>query len=152
MSIHQFLSISLQHLHCYFSSGVPDVFLNAFQSVPLDFTSTDFYNSRKSLIEAKLETVRKWTTDQMADSAVLVWANNYGRSSIVSWEIFPDASQMQDLVRCIPTTILASISERILQNYRHYRSGFPDLIVWNSDEKVIIFLMVFLNAPTNIFY
>ena len=32
--------------------------------------------------------------------------------------------------------VLAAVCERLAKNYRHTRSGFPDLIVWNPNNKV----------------
>jgi Fanconi-associated nuclease 1 len=65
-----------------------------------------------------------------------VWEQNHGQSSLVSWDRFRDLESIGGLVQCIPPPVLAAISQRLLQNYRHYRSGFPDLTIWNPQQKV----------------
>lgn len=118
-------------------SDVPDVFLSPFQATPLDLDSPDFYPSRQAEIEQRLESVKRWSDDQLAEWIEGVWKENHGRTSLVSWDRFRDWEHLDGLVRCIPPHVLASVSERLLRNYRHYRSGFPDLIVWNPEEKVL---------------
>ena len=36
--------------------------------------------------------------------------------------------------------VVAAICERLAKDHRFTRSGFPDLIVWNSEEKVCILI------------
>lgn len=50
---------------------------------------------------------------------------------------FQSLDHVNGLVQCIPPEVLAAISQRILSNYRHYRSGFPDLTLWNPETKVL---------------
>jgi len=41
-------------------------------------------------------------------------------------------------VRSMGLGLLADISERLSRNFRHYRSGFPDLVVWNEAECLFV--------------
>ena len=119
-----------------YQSDVADVFLSPFQALPLDFDSLDFYKSRKDVIEQRLDSLRQWTTNELVKWITNVWNENYGQTSLVLWERFNSVEHIEGLIRCIPHDTLAAISQRLLQNYRHYRSGFPDLTIWNPEEKI----------------
>ena len=120
-----------------YDSNIPDVFLSPFQAIPLDLDSPDFYNSREKSILNRLENLNNWSYQELSDWMKINWEGNHGKSSLVAWERFRDLDHLSGLVECIPMQVLAAVSERLLKNYRHYRSGFPDLIVWNLSEKVI---------------
>jgi Fanconi-associated nuclease 1 len=34
--------------------------------------------------------------------------------------------------------MMASICERLARNYRHWRSGFPDLILWSDTDVIFV--------------
>lgn len=125
-----------------YSSDVPDVFLSPFQIFPLDFDSLDFYDSRKEAIEERLDAIRNWPSNELVNQVASIWSNNHGKTSLVSWDRFRDVEYVAELIECIPPKSLAAISERLLRNYRHFRSGFPDLTVWNPQEKVSLCLFL----------
>lgn len=117
-------------------SDVTDVFVSPFQVMPLDFDTLDFYQSRQQVIEERLQCIRTWSSSEVSERIAEVWNGNQGKTSIVSWDRFRDVEHVSGLVQCIAPNVLAAIAQRLLQNYRHYRSGFPDLTVWNPQEKV----------------
>lgn len=122
-----------------YQSDVTDVFLSPFQALPLDFDTLDFYQSRRDSLERRIDSIRNASGDHVLQELVeKTWNENHGRTSLVSWDRFRDVEHVGGLVRCISPAALASISQRLLQNYRHYRSGFPDLTLWNPQEKVAI--------------
>ena len=122
-----------------YQSDVADVFLSPFQAIPLDFDTLDFYESRKDVIEQRLKCIRTtWSSSEIIEQIAKVWGENHGQTSLVSWDRFRDLEHIGGLVRCISPHVLAAISQRLLQNYRHYRSGFPDLTIWNPNEKVTV--------------
>ena len=41
---------------------------------------------------------------------------------------------LQTLVRSMGLPLINGICRRLATNYRYYRSGFPDLIVWNETK------------------
>jgi len=119
-----------------YDSNVSDVFLSPFQAYPLDFDSLDFYTSRQENIVKRLDALKNWSTDEITAHITNVWNSNHGATSLVSWDRFQNVDHVNGLVECISPEALAGISERVLQNYRHYRSGFPDLTLWNPQAKV----------------
>lgn len=40
----------------------------------------------------------------------------------------------QQLVACLGGAVLSGIFTRFVQGYRYFRSGLPDLVVWNSSS------------------
>ena len=42
---------------------------------------------------------------------------------------------LKSLAVCIGSKCIADICERFAKNYRQYRSGIPDLTIWNSETK-----------------
>lgn len=122
-----------------YHSDVADVFLSPFQAVPLDLDTLDFYESRRECIDERLDCLRDSSSEQLLERIARAWNANHGQtSSLVSWDRFRDLEHVDGLVRCVSPPVLAAISQRLLVNYRQYRSGFPDLIVWNPREKVNI--------------
>lgn len=119
-----------------YQSDVADVFLSPFQALPLDFDTLDFYQTRKESIEKRLGDIRSGSSSEVVELIVKAWNENHGQTSLVSWDRFKDLEHVCGLVQCISPLVLAAISQRLLQNYRHYRSGFPDLTIWNPQEKV----------------
>ena len=115
---------------------IDDVFISLFQAMPLDFDTLDFYQSRKQDIEKRLEYIRNLSSSELLQEIAKIWEQNHGQTSLVSWDRFRDLESVNGLIQCIPPPVLAAISQRLLQNYRHYRSGFPDLTVWNPQQKV----------------
>lgn len=119
-----------------YKSEIADVFLSQFQAIPLDFDTLDFYKSRQSVIEHRLDCIRNWSSSEIVEEVAKIWNENHGQTSLVFWDRFRDLDHIDGLIQCILPHTLAAISQRLLRNYRHYRSGFPDLTIWNPTEKV----------------
>ena len=43
--------------------GIPDVFLNAYQTYPLDARTQDFYENRKDAFDKRLEEIKSMSTE-----------------------------------------------------------------------------------------
>jgi len=43
----------------------------------------------------------------------------------------------QEIATCFGSGVISGICERLLKDFRHTRSGFPDLLVWNNSKKTI---------------
>jgi Fanconi-associated nuclease 1 len=41
---------------------------------------------------------------------------------------------LQDLVRSMGLRLVAYLCERLAKNFRYFRSGFPDLVVWDGQD------------------
>ena len=108
----------------------------------MDFRTRDFYEARRPAIEERLAFIRDGPIDAIVERVGRTWRDNHGQSSLVSWDRFVDVEPIECLLRCIPLSVLAALCERLLQDYRYFRSGFPDLTVWNPQDRVKPLLIV----------
>lgn len=44
----------------------------------------------------------------------------------------------QVLLKRLGLQVTASICEKLARNYRHWRSGFPDLVLWNDQDAIFV--------------
>ncbi|XP_066210637.1 fanconi-associated nuclease 1 isoform X2 [Saccopteryx leptura] len=118
-----------------FMDGVPDVFRNAYQALPLDLCTDGFFASRRPTIEARLQQIHGAPTEHLRAWVAATWQAQEGRAaSIVSWDRFASLQQAQDLVSCLGGPILSGVCRRLAVDYRHCRGGLPDLVVWSSQD------------------
>ncbi|UYV69851.1 FAN1 [Cordylochernes scorpioides] len=101
--------------------AMENVFITPYQSTPLDLTSLHFLESRRESITATLAAVRDFTPQELESRVQEVWEAHHGESSLVSWDLFTSLSHLQ---------LIADICERLAADFRHWRSGAPDLVVW----------------------
>ncbi|CAG7829327.1 unnamed protein product [Allacma fusca] len=105
------------------------------EAFPLDLFSEDFRIRRRSAIDERLGKIKNlWSVDDTLELMEKHWAENFNRLSIVNWSIFNDFSHLKTLVSSLGLPLLAGICDRLAENYRYYRSGFPDLIVWDGHK------------------
>jgi len=116
---------------------LPDAFRFQHQNLPLDFTSSEhFYSRRKDVISERFESLKKMSKSQVDSEIDRIWSRYYGTACLVSWDNL-DSNTLKQLVFCIGINVLLSIFERMLSNFRLNRSGFPDLIVWDPSFKKV---------------
>lgn len=118
-----------------FMDGIPDVFRNAYQALPLDLCTDSFFASRAPAIEARLQLIQQASAESLRAWVAATWQAQEGRAaSIVSWERFSSLQQAQDLVSCLGGHVLSGVCRRLAVDFRHCRGGLPDLVVWNSQN------------------
>lgn len=118
-----------------FMDGVPDVFRNAYQALPLDLCTDSFFESRRQAIEARLQLIHGAPPESLRAWVAAAWQAQEGRvASIVSWDRFASLQQAQDLVSCLGGRVLSGVCRRLAVDFRHCRGGLPDLVVWNSQS------------------
>uniref|UniRef100_T1IXG8 Fanconi-associated nuclease n=1 Tax=Strigamia maritima TaxID=126957 RepID=T1IXG8_STRMM len=130
-----------------FMSGIPDVFRSPHQIAPLDLNSKYFYYQRKEDIDDKLEWIRTASSVEINDQLATSWTMHCGMTSLVNWGLFRSFQHLESLSECITGGILSKICERLAKDYRFTRSGFPDLVVWSTSQK--IFKVVEVKGPND---
>jgi len=109
---------------------VPGVFVNRYQSGPLDLYWPDFYKQRKSQIKKRLAGMssnRKLSMDLLA-----VYDAKWGTANaFVRWRSFT-RSDLELWLKMLPVNQLRKILETMLEDISQYRRGFPDLLVIDS--------------------
>ncbi|XP_003743505.1 fanconi-associated nuclease 1-like [Galendromus occidentalis] len=111
------------------------VYVSEFQSGPLDLGYKEFYHNRRRAVDDFLELLSQMTTDQIISTA----SNNYESHNqkvnpLFSWEVLTK-EEAETLLSCIPVGTLVGIFRQLLTDFRFYRSGFPDIIMWNEQIR-----------------
>lgn len=111
-----------------------DAFRTHHQTLPLDFVHDDFYKRRKELLDKRFDQIRRMSDQQVSSEIDRTWNEKFATQCLISW----NEVQLQDvkeLAFCFGVDVLVAIFERLCSNFRFNRSGFPDLILWNAEEK-----------------
>ncbi|XP_069722558.1 fanconi-associated nuclease 1 isoform X1 [Phaenicophaeus curvirostris] len=116
-----------------FMDDVPDVFRNAYQTFPLDLYTDSFYESRRDVIEARLQQLHTASSETLAELIADIWTAQEGKAAaLVSWGRFASLQQAQSLVSCLGGSFLSGVFRRLSKDLRHCRGGLPDLVVWRT--------------------
>lgn len=119
-----------------FMDDVPDVFRNSYQTLPLDLYTDSFYESRRDVIEARLQQLHTASSETLAELVADVWTTQEGKAAaLVNWGRFISLQQVQSLVSCLGGTFLSGVFRRLSRDLRHCRGGLPDLLVWRSHSQ-----------------
>ncbi|NXO93670.1 FAN1 nuclease, partial [Certhia brachydactyla] len=119
-----------------FMDDIPDVFRNSYQSSPLDLYTDSFYESRRAVIEARLQQLHTASSETLATLVADVWTTQEGKAAaLVNWGRFVSLQQVQSLVSCLGGTFLSGVFRRLSRDLRHCRGGLPDLLVWRSHSR-----------------
>jgi Fanconi-associated nuclease 1 len=122
---------------------VTNVFVDRFQSRPLDLASDFFYLNRKDLIDSRLEMLRNAPIEFICELITNSWTENKDTEcSLVSWGLFDSVEQCLSLIRCFTSNQLTSLCGYMARGYRYCRSGGPDLIVWSTKTSKCKFVEV----------
>ena len=111
-----------------------DAFRTHHQPLPMDFVYESFYTRRRDLLETRFDQLRRMSDAQVASVIDKVWNEQFGCQCLVSWDEL-QLQDVKDLAFCFGVDVLAAIFARLCSNFRLNRSGFPDLILWNPEEK-----------------
>ncbi|XP_046860764.1 fanconi-associated nuclease 1-like isoform X2 [Xenia sp. Carnegie-2017] len=115
-----------------FCDTVPDVFRNPYQSAPLDIYSGNFYANRKAMIDARVQEIHDSPVEKIKDDIRLTWQEQFGKTCAgVNWNLFANVNKVLEFISCVGSVVLAGICSIFAKDYRHTRSGLPDLVVWN---------------------
>ncbi|XP_017936957.1 fanconi-associated nuclease 1 isoform X3 [Manacus vitellinus] len=123
-----------------FMDDIPDVFRNSYQTSPLDLYTDSFYESRRDVIEARLQQLHSASPETLAKLIADVWTTQEGKAAaLVSWGRFISLQQaqplLQSLVSCLGGMFLSGVFRRLSKDLRHCRGGLPDLVVWSTHTQ-----------------
>ena len=112
--------------------NLPGAFFHPFQSGPADLHSADFRKRRAAQFDACLA---RLGDGSYCEAIRANFARKSGlQSPFVYWQTL-DEDLLELALSCIPAAHLAHWFERILQDIAANRTGFPDLILFWSEEK-----------------
>ncbi|CAH2042272.1 unnamed protein product, partial [Iphiclides podalirius] len=127
--------------------GVRGIFLTKFSMYPQDMFTDSFYVNRKTLIDERLATIENMEEDELVKTMKETWdsrpeSERSGIERALGWE------RVDAVGRCLGGRGVASLCRRLALNFRYANSGFPDLTLWNSTTKQIMFVEVKTDSDT----
>ncbi|XP_050401294.1 fanconi-associated nuclease 1, partial [Patella vulgata] len=125
---------------------VPDAFHSLYQTNPLDKMSEEFYRRRKDEIDERLQWLDNSSIEDLEERSSDTW-NKYNETTCagINWERLQSLEYIQGLIQCIGGKLLCGLLSRYAKDPRHTRSGFPDLTLWNTENKT--FKIVEVKGP-----
>ncbi len=139
--IHTIAAILLWDL--IYDLDIPDVFRSPQQATPLDLNSPHFYSSRKEQVDQRLEQICKMSGADISQTVSDVWTSCCQISACpANWELFSSLNHFLGLIGCFSGVQLSGLCRRLMTNFRHTRSGFPDLTMWDVKEGRVAFIEV----------
>ncbi|XP_056636829.1 fanconi-associated nuclease 1-like isoform X1 [Diorhabda sublineata] len=123
---------------------VPGTFLSRYQQFPLDMYSTYFYVHRKELIDKRLrDLAENWSDQHTLDFVTEHWIKYSHKSGLTNVANYiPNKEHLNSIVCCIGRKLLSGIYQRLVKDLGQYKSGMPDLLVWNEHDKKAKFIEV----------
>ncbi|KAG5445085.1 Fanconi-associated nuclease 1 [Clonorchis sinensis] len=143
-SIHHLL-FTLLFYDILFDHSLPDVFYSYRQAAPLDLFSDDFYRSRKVAIDARLEEIENVALPMELHSPDMnpvtqrinnCWTDHYGERCLwINWELFKKPDEVSELFWCLGPKVVHTVCRQLAMDFRTWKSGLPDLVVWTPRER-----------------
>ena len=122
---------------------VADVFVDRYQSAPLDLQSDHFYLNRQQVIDERLASLAQSSIDTICSMYDECWKKNMSiECQLVNWSLFESVDELIGLVKCFRVEQLCALCEAMSKQFRYFRSGGPDLIVWSTKSAKLNFVEV----------
>lgn len=122
--------------HELYDVHVPGAFSSPYQEAPSDLFTGEFYENRKEEIDKKLQFIGNLSSELLSSFVQEKFAGFERYQSIMSSNpIKSDSLQLKQIVHCLGTQGVIGICKRLIDNFKLWKAGFPDLIVWNYDTK-----------------
>lgn len=129
-----------------YDGGVDDAWGSPCQDRPLDWATDRFWVARQMSMEERCQKLlQHGDADTMAAelAAELAAARDdlAGTPSLVRWDLLHQLD-LEGLLKCITVPTFVAICRRVLSDFSSYRSGFPDLLLWNPAAAKSLFVEV----------
>lgn len=115
---------------------ITDIFRFPLQRLPLDFGSESFYTSRAEHFKKRFDHLAELSNESVFELIDQEYEKYKSLQTIINLESI-DLNDLKEIILCIDIGSLLKICRRLAEDHRFTRSGFPDLIVWNLEEKKI---------------
>lgn len=116
---------------------IPNVFQTAYQTCPLDLHTDAFFPSRASEINHRLVEIANGSA---ADIIRAVDEREREKRTCViglNWDF--DLEDLLEIVSCFDGQALATVCKVMAQEYRVRGGGMPDLFLWDTEKKEVVF-------------
>jgi hypothetical protein len=113
---------------------IPGAFLHPFQSAPLDVSTSEFFESRRTMLLDRLEEI---SVSDVGDLVASAYRQHQGTSSqFARWEIYSEPDLTRAAVGLGGTLI--PILDRIARHPGRHAKGMPDLLIWDGGRAVAV--------------
>lgn len=100
--------------------------------IPYDFFSDDFYQRRHAIIDNKFKELENSDLKVKLSSSFELHKGQNCRA-IENWDRYPLADLI-NIMQFIPKPVVLGICSRMIKDFKSFRSGLPDLIVYKQGE------------------
>ncbi|WP_335918358.1 VRR-NUC domain-containing protein [Shewanella algae] len=111
---------------------VKAVFDNPFQRSPRDMFTEEFVSRRQEAITARLDEIAR-------EPGAVIWRHFQQKQGLandwVYWENLPQQA-LELTLAALSGARLAQVFERMLGDLKHYRSGHPDLVLFDAEGRI----------------
>lgn len=113
---------------------IPGAFVTDYQYAPDDLFTGNFYENRKEKIQLKLD--ENNNLDSLTLSVLMEQKFQKCKQfqSIMPTNLLKD-NQLKEIVQCLGVQGIIGICRRLIENFKLWKAGFPDLIIWNVQSK-----------------
>ncbi|TNN08371.1 Fanconi-associated nuclease 1 [Schistosoma japonicum] len=120
----------------------PDVFYSYRQSAPLDLFTDEFYQSRKNLIDTRLHWLLNVdrssdhsSSNSLAFRINTYWNLHFGERCLwANWDLVKSSQELIDIFWCLGPRVVYDVCYKLATDYRSWKSGLPDLLLWSPTE------------------
>lgn len=116
---------------------IPNVFQTAYQTCPLDLHTDAFFPSRASEINHRLVEIGNGSA---ADIIRAVDEREREKKTCIiglNWDF--ELEDLLEIVSCFDGQALATVCKVMAQEYRVRGGGMPDLFLWDTEKKEVMF-------------
>ncbi|MFC1665563.1 VRR-NUC domain-containing protein [Pseudomonadota bacterium] len=112
---------------------VEGAFFNAFQRGPVNMFTTEFYQQRKTKIKDQLGYIL--ATSSWSDEMLVLYDRKYGIANyFTNWKVFT-REMLENALRLMSRQHLVGIFDTLVRDVHTYRSGFPDLVLFDREAN-----------------
>eukprot|EP01132_Coremiostelium_polycephalum_P002052 gene2052-2530_t len=116
-----------------FDDSIPLVFQSPFQDAPLDFGSNEFYYQRKSNCDKRLQEIENADGTYIQNILEQSWENNGYVVRGINWSKY-DLEELLNISKCLGGGLISFISKLLLEDFKYFSKGMPDLFLWKMEE------------------
>ncbi|XP_033336560.2 fanconi-associated nuclease 1 isoform X1 [Megalopta genalis] len=120
-----------------YEENIPGAFATPYAIAPSDLYTKNFYENRKHRIDIKLRFLDTFNADPASFSS---WMEQRFKTykqyqSLMPRNLLEHDIYMKEIVYCLGVQGVIGICRRMIENFKLWSAGFPDLIVWNYDTR-----------------
>ncbi|KEQ14080.1 VRR-NUC domain-containing protein [Endozoicomonas numazuensis] len=120
-------------------NDIPDAFFHPFQSAPADLSTPDFYRKRQTLFENRFTELGESSVTQ---EILALYEQKQGLSNRLIYWLGLSKELITVACELIPWPHLKAMLEKLIFDFAHNRTGFPDLILFKPESQEYLWVEV----------